>query len=68
MPYSVLPSVTYALFYEISWVVSSRQPWGGVFLQVFSVLSSAIEARSAGGTRVRGVGWLMREWVRGGVV
>jgi len=30
---------------------------------VFSVLSSAIEARSAGGTRVRGVGWLKR---RGG--
>ena len=37
---------------------------------MFSVLSSAIEARSAGGTRVRGVGWLKREWlgVRGGGV
>ena len=40
------------------WLVAGSL--GGLFLQVFSVLSSAIEARSTGGTRVRSVGWLKR--------
>ena len=35
---------------------------------MFSVLSSAIEARSAGGTRVRGVGGLERRGGEGGWV
>jgi len=41
------------------WLVAGSL--GGLFLQVFSVLSSAIKARSAGSTRVRGVGWSKRE-------
>ena len=34
MPYLVLPSTIYALFYEILWVVSSRYSWGAVPLSV----------------------------------
>jgi hypothetical protein len=34
---------------------------------MFSVLSSAIKARSAGGTRVRSIGWLKRKGGGGGV-
>ena len=38
-----------------------------MFLQVFNVLSLAIEVRSAGGIRVCGVGWLKRKGRGGGV-
>jgi len=47
MPISVLYWVDHDLFYGVSWLASSKYAWR-LFLQVFSVLSSANEARLAG--------------------
>ena len=53
MPCLILPSITYTLFYEI--------------LQVVSVLSLAIKARSTSGIRMRGMGQSKRKGGGGGL-
>jgi len=61
MPLLLLSKIDCGLFYEVSWVVSSKYAWRP--LQVTSVLFSAIEARLAG-AHERCVAWVS-EKVRG---